>query len=173
MIYPATPPIVFKRISSTSKLPTLVNSWTVSTHRLSPMLKKSVLKNPRDLLAMEIKKPYGTKISIFPARLAKTANALDLPEKFQIVPIFIPYLCSPVPLRKKQKIDQKPYIQQKQDLSKCPEYPCFPYTQTTNLLSIFRSAQRTPFSQTFLSCPFCRILADRGQTLLRSVPLTD
>ena len=38
IIYPATPPIVFRSRSSTSKLPTFVNNWNVSTHRLSVKL---------------------------------------------------------------------------------------------------------------------------------------
>ena len=83
MIYPSTPPIVFSRISSTSKLPTRVKSWMISTHRLRPMLKNRVLKKPLALLATEIKKPYGTKIRIFPARFAntnETLNGFELPE---------------------------------------------------------------------------------------------
>ena len=56
-IYPKTPPIVFNKISSTSKLPTLVKSCIVSTPRLSAILKNNILKNPMDFPAMEIKKP--------------------------------------------------------------------------------------------------------------------
>ena len=74
IIWPATPPIVLSRISSTSKLPTFVRSWNVSTHKLNPKLQNSVAKQLRYLLAIGKKNPNGINIITFPNRFVNMAK---------------------------------------------------------------------------------------------------